>query len=973
MVDRIFDTFDRPNQDSLEDAPSTSGHVWTSAGGGSSTLGVRDNGAEYFNPVGSDILIPVIDDSTLANHVIIDEADEALVSVGLPVQVLDDMGEIRGVNSNSLQITSIQAGDPGTLLVFFNPGIESNPQTGDTFRVGTRATYYLDEGGSDFSDIQVEMALRTTGNPFVITAGVSLRFRRVDEDNYWEFTTGALLGDSYRLNKTVGGVTTTVASPGTQSAPSDRLRVEAFGPLINCYVNQTLMISVRDEDLLTGSDTGISFPPAYSDLLVDQFIAVQLEDLPITPNDFYANYQVFVDWDNDGGLSLGDFESPTALDEWAAIGYAPPDLSTTTSFYKSGSRSLFVQWRDVTPFTFGVAGLGFGEGTFGDDDTMVGPNEPMITRTISNLIVGREYTLDAWVYVPSGSSPVEMSIDGIAGSVESTLNDEWELLRIVYTAEETQHTILIVPVDDAPLAGGGFFLDEVMNLGGYEEITDWVLGVRQSLDFFYGRDYARALSAITPGDIAMTLDNQNQVFTPDNPGSPLFGFVAPGKPMLVRATYNDHTVNLFHGFIDDYQLNPNPGQWDVSITCMDTLQYLANAKVSTELYPSIQTGEAVHVLLDSIGWPQGKRDIDPGASTVRWWCEEGVTGFDALGNLVEAEGPPAIAYVDAFNNLVFRSRHHRFIRSESNVIQTSLHCDSDGDDATPEPNFSPPMTYEIGWKDIINTIDVDVEVRTPQNVQEIWKTDETLVIHQAEPFLLNISTSDPFYDLQVPSLEEEDFHLVSGSVLFQIEGRTSGKTATIRITSVTGSSTIEGLRIRGNPVPVNHTRKVLDVDNSSVEAYGPKSSPGSFEWANVNDMTAIGQIILGQRAERLPVVHITLNNGHPIRISNILNRSLSDRIRIVEPEHTFTDDDFFIEVLQHSIQNAGQYHTLTIGCEKARNQTLPDDEERPPSFTFNDANAGFDDGYFEAGQGFTFSDQLFILGMSRINVEGLGY
>lgn len=983
MADRVFDTFNRPDQNALEDAPSTSGHNWTNAGSGSSTLGIRSEGVYWASTAGSDIEIPIVTNTTvLANYVVVDDDDLSLFEIGDLAQVIDDQGD--PMTANIHRIVAIVPGDnPGESDVYMNPGLGSFAQAGYTLRVGTDATYYLDAGGFDFSDSQVEIALQTTGNPFTETVGAAIRFRRVDEDNYWEFTTGARLGDSYRLTKTVAGVTTTVTSPGTQSAPSDRLRVEAFGPQINCYVNQTLVSSVNDSDLDSGSDIGIRMArplepltaaSGFPGLRITQFFAAQLDELPVSSNDFYAEYQVFVDWDNDGGLSLGDFESPTALDEWTALGEAPPELETTDAFAKSGNRSLQILWQDLNVFTFGVAGSGFGQGAFADDGAPGGPNNPIVTRQISNLIVGREYTLRVWVYIPSGSTPVSVSIDGIAGDVESTLNNEWEEVTLTYTAEETSHAILIVPVDSPPLIGGAAYIDEVMNLGDFEEITDWVLGTRQSLDFLHGRDYARALSAIAPSDVAMTLDNQNQVFTPDNPGSPLYGFVEPGKPVLIRATYNDSTVNLFNGFIDDFELHPNPGEWSVSVSCMDTLQHLASAKVSTELYPSIQTGAAVHALLDNIGWPQGKRDIDTGATTVRWWCEESATGFEALSNLVEAEGPPAIAYVDPFNNFVFRDRHHRFLRPSSNVVQAAFNCKSQNDiDDTPEPNFSPPMTYDIGWKDIINTIDVDVDVRTPEPLQEIWDTEETIVVHAADPVLIHVATSDPFYNLQEPSEEAGDFKLVSGTAIVEIEGKTSGQSTTIRLTSLSGAATIEGLRLRANPVPVGHTRKVLDQDNTSVGKYGVKSSPGSFEWANVNDMQSIGQIILGQRSERLPVVHITVNNGHPIRISNILNRAISDRIRIVEPEHTFTNDDYFIEVLQHSIQDAGQYHTLTIGCEKARNQTVPDDENRPPSFTFNNPNAGFDDGYFDAGYGFTFAENLFILGTSRLGQEGLGY
>jgi hypothetical protein len=148
-----------------------------------------------------------------------------------------------------------------------------------------------------------------------------------------------------------------------------------------------------------------------------------------------------------------------------------------------------------------------------------------------------------------------------------------------------------------------------------------------------------------------------------------------------------------------------------------------------------------------------------------------------------------------------------------------------------------------------------------------------------------------------------------------------------------------------------------------------------FGQVNYNDMDMISQVLLGQRAERLPVVNIDLNNGHPIRISHMLNRHLSDRIHLVEMEQTFMNDDYFIEVLEHKISNNGNSHVLTIGCEKARDQlAVSDEEDGPPIFTFDVDGQGFDDGYFSPqGSGFTLANTLFILDESPLGEDGLGF
>src|SRR5690606_7969762 len=146
------------------------------------------------------------------------------------------------------------------------------------------------------------------------------------------------------------------------------------------------------------------------------------------------------------------------------------------------------------------------------------------------------------------------------------------------------------------------------------------------------------------------------------------------------------------------------------------------------------------------------------------------------------------------------------------------------------------------------------------------------------------------------------------------------------------------IQVRANSIQSARSYRLVFQDPSSVDQNGERVYNDDMPWANKNDVTDLAEIILGQRSERLPVIQLTVNNGEHERLVEILERELSDRVHIIEPE-TFTDHDFYVEQIQHSISAAGQSHTATYGCERIRTQV-------ENVFTFDDPDRGFDDGVF---------------------------
>lgn len=500
-----------------------------------------------------------------------------------------------------------------------------------------------------------------------------------------------------------------------------------------------------------------------------------------------------------------------------------------------------------------------------------------------------------------------------------------------------------------------------------EDITARVLRSGGPVRFTYGRDQARALGAIRAGETAFSVNNESKDYSPDNASSPLFGNLEPGRPVVIRATFNSTTYDLFQGFLDNYELRPRSSSVStVEFSALDLLHKLGQAKMSTPMHDSLQTGEALHVLLDEIGWPEEARDIDQGATTLRWWWEEGTDGFTAMKRVVDSEGPPAFAFVGADGNFVFRDRHHRFQQTASTTVQATFRATGT------EPLFSEPLGYNIGWRDLINQVVIEVEEREAQPILPVWSTTTEYVLAAGETLTLDVKPDNPFIGAVTPTTRDRDVVLRSGSNPVISISRDSGQSTQLTIRA-TNATIIQSVRLRAQLVPIVRKVRVVAENTDSIAKHGVRTDTSIAPvWANVHDALAIGKVIVAQRGQRLPVVSITVNNGHNDRLTQILSRDLSDRIHIVETAESGIDDDFFIEKIEHEISEAGKKHVATFSCEKVWHDTTV----TPNFFTFDKAGSGFNDGVF-GEDGLIQSNKIFILGDTgdngKLDVAGLGF
>jgi hypothetical protein len=546
-------------------------------------------------------------------------------------------------------------------------------------------------------------------------------------------------------------------------------------------------------------------------------------------------------------------------------------------------------------------------------------------------------------------------------------------------ASPTPNTASVAVTAYAPTVNavaGGWDLCGAGGLPAYRFAVDWdgqpggtsedvTLDIVSDISITYGRDQERQLNPAAVGSASFTLNNVSRRYSPQNTASPLYGDLDPARSMAASVVWNGVTYPLFTGKIDDFTVRADFGDRTVGLTFLDGLDDLSGAKVSTDVYASMRTGALINVVLDKAGWTGG-RDIDPGATIVKYWWLAETEALSAITDLVRSEGPPAVAYVAPDGTFVFRDRHHRMLRHASRTSQVTFHAGTLGDctdDGVPPGALSlaRPFTYAHGWRDIINSVAFDVVDRTPSgSLVQVWEETATHTLSIGQSIDLTVSPSDPFIGAVTP-VPGTDITYTGAGTLSVVLSRSSGTSARLTLRAVGGPVTVTWVQVRGRPVTAGQTIRVSASDAESIARHGERSYPDPAPWAGPEDAAAIASQVLLHYAQRRPTVQIRVVSSDPAHYAQVLGRTVGDRIHITNDELGL-DADFFVERVVHTVQRIGRtgkppVHAVVLGCEM--------DLDTPANpLTFDKRGAGFDSGVFDpfhaddAGQVFLFDDPV---------------
>jgi hypothetical protein len=496
--------------------------------------------------------------------------------------------------------------------------------------------------------------------------------------------------------------------------------------------------------------------------------------------------------------------------------------------------------------------------------------------------------------------------------------------------------------------------------GPLEDASSYVL--KGDISIAWGRDVqAEGVTlASTAGQMGFSLNNQKQLFSPENPSSPIAGKILPNRAVRYQVTNGGTIYTLLSGVLDTFTVDGDP----VSVfsgTVLDAWGRPGGEKLSTGLYSGLRTGDAVNLVLDAIGWT-GPRDIDPGATYMPWWWEEGTDAATAIKKLVNSEGTPAIAYVEGAT-FVFKDRHHRLLDARATTSQglyTHIYPAGTG----PAGDFKiekGTFSYNHGVLNIVNSATFAVDIRTPQPLAEVWASEDLTTVAAGQTVQIIVQSSDPFFGAIVPTAATGDILTQSGAVTSSTLSRTSGQAAILTLTCST-ATVITRVAVRAVPVSVTRTVQVTAKDAGSIGNFDTQEWPDDAApvWANPYDAQAIATKVVAVYANYRPTITFTVVVTNPVYLAEILDARISDRITVRNDKRGI-NGDFMIERLEHTITSLGVIHRLTVTCQ-AVEPTQPANV-----FTFDVAGKGFNQGLFGV-EGIDNPTQMF-----RFDVAGQGF
>lgn len=497
--------------------------------------------------------------------------------------------------------------------------------------------------------------------------------------------------------------------------------------------------------------------------------------------------------------------------------------------------------------------------------------------------------------------------------------------------------------------------------GAFDNVTSRVLpGGRVGIE--YGRDVTTPLAPVTAGSGSLTLRNPDRRYSPRNASSPLTGLVKPGRPVKLERTIPTPTPTTYtlgpRMHTDAQPLNPDRDSRTVTMRLVEYVADLRGKNLSTALFRSIRSGDAVGKILDGIGWTAA-RDIDPGVSVFPFWWEEGTDALDALDKVVRSEGWPALAYVDGNGTFVFRDRHHRTFDTASATSQVTFRGSG------VEPVLGKEFVADEGWDGVVNDVTVSIPIRRIRGRQVVWESDESIVVAGGEVVTVVVELTDPCTEVFVPlqtnagatdwvveaSQDYDDNPGFIATTPFVTNvtatlSRTSGQSMILTLTNggtVGEDETVTGITIYGRPVTSTTNVQVSASDSTSITDYGSRSMPNSdLPWCNRYDAQRIIDTVVAQRKAPLTLVACTFKVGRTsagprsdARANAILARGLSDRVTIIETESQI-NGDFYLERIRHDFADDVD-HTVTLWLEAVPPTVAP---ALADVFTFDNNTAG---------------------------------
>ena len=372
-------------------------------------------------------------------------------------------------------------------------------------------------------------------------------------------------------------------------------------------------------------------------------------------------------------------------------------------------------------------------------------------------------------------------------------------------------------------------------------------------------------------------------------------------------------VSLFHGGIDSILPRPGRGAQYCYVRALDEMERLSTVTLYTyasSAFPQ-RSDHILGDILDYEGADVERRRLDAGTLLVRDTFSPAMWGVKALDEIYRLQDEEdGFAYVDGHGYWRLEGRGHR--NTGPHAAAAAVIGDRSGG---PDAYFS-DLSWDDGIASVQNAVFVRAMSYTVEGAQTVWTLSETprFAAHETKVFLAESSAYDTVVGYTPPAARTDylansrrnGFGLDLTSQLTVSHPDTSdfkGRGTLVSVTFGSRAGYLTLLKLRGvNAIKFGDPTLVMADDAGSKGAYGERIRTIDARWTrDVGTAQATAASTLARKKEPKTEVRVTVPNGSRGNMMLMLQRRLSDRVRVSYGEMGI-DEDFFIEG-----------HTLTVG------------------------------------------------------------
>lgn len=432
----------------------------------------------------------------------------------------------------------------------------------------------------------------------------------------------------------------------------------------------------------------------------------------------------------------------------------------------------------------------------------------------------------------------------------------------------------------------GDFSDPEDNITPY--VRAWVLD--------RGRDSPNALAGRSlAGRFEVLLDNRDGRFSEFNPGSPYFGSIHTGVPIRLTIT-TPAAGTQFEGQLESIQPTSSlGGDHTATLVAYGPLGAFAQDaaggsgnNISTELYTSLYTSDAVGHILDAAGWSATKRAIAPtGQPLITWWADT-ANPLTALRELEDIE--QGFIYETKDGKIAWENRYFRY-----GLTSRATYSDTPG-----SPLSYLPLQSQAPARYIVNTVEVVVEppTATSSDLLVLWLGQLPMSVAHGEAVTI-IAVADlalvanafgvsswttPVLGTDYGAWSNADGSGtdLSASVTLTVQKQSTRMYMTFTNTHATLTAYITPLQARGR-LAVKHNAVVVEAhDDPSQLQHGRKSRQlqGGRYLADRSTARSIAQLVVLQNKTPHPAFYMPVIPATPAQLIDLLSRDLSQRVTL---------------------------------------------------------------------------------------------